>query len=69
MIAAAAEAKSTINNSIKNLQPQRTMEQERDDILSEIYRLRQKYWNRMDMNRQRAIKKACEYLAFALKEK
>lgn len=69
MIAAAAEAKSTINNSIKNLQPQRTMEQDRADILSEIYRLRQKYWNRMDMNRQRAINDALKLLAFALKEK
>lgn len=62
-------AKRTRNNSIKNLQPQRTMEQERDDILSEIYRLRQKYWNRMDMNRQRAIDYALKFLAFALKEK
>ena len=69
MIAAAAEAKTTINNSIKNLQPQRTMEQDRADILSEIYRLRQKYWNRMDMNRQRAINDALKLLAFALKEK
>lgn len=68
MMAAAAEAKSTIN-SIKNLQSQRTMEQDRADILSEIYRLRQKYWNRMDMNRQRAINDALKLLAFALKEK
>ena len=48
---------------------QRTMEQDRADILSEIYRLRQKYWNRMDMNRQRAINDALKLLAFALKEK